>query len=226
MGQRARPKDLLNFVTTTLKYPLPRLLISVTGGAGDFQLPTDVEDQLKSGLRRAAEASDACRDESYVGRATKQNPLFTWDLGFDGASRDSQDLSLLFPLFFLSSLFSLLSLFSLSLSLLSLSLSVSPAICLSPCLSVSLFSIRIVLSLLCSGRRGAGGSHGHIRRILTGCIATPNAARGILAASRDRDGRHRLRHHEVRRAGHLRDRQGQGRGAGAPGPVRQLRHHF
>ena len=39
--------------------PLPRLVISVTGGAMDFTLSKGIALQLKSGLRKAAEATDA-----------------------------------------------------------------------------------------------------------------------------------------------------------------------
>jgi len=42
-----------------LGYSLPRLVISVTGGAMDFNLSKDLETVIKRGLRRAVEMTDA-----------------------------------------------------------------------------------------------------------------------------------------------------------------------
>lgn len=73
-------KDLVRFVNETLQYPLPRLVISVTGGAIDFNLPRNIEDDLKRGLRKAVEATDAwivtggtdCGIMKYVGQAISE----------------------------------------------------------------------------------------------------------------------------------------------------------
>lgn len=53
------PDKIVNYMTTVLGYELPRLLISITGGAMDFELSRQLEQTLKRGLRRAAEATDA-----------------------------------------------------------------------------------------------------------------------------------------------------------------------
>eukprot|EP00041_Stephanoeca_diplocostata_P039357 m.1618112 g.1618112 ORF g.1618112 m.1618112 type:complete len:2175 (-) comp25376_c1_seq2:5314-11838(-) len=74
------PKNMVDFVHKCLGYPLPRLLISVTGGALDFELSKELESVLKRGLRRAAEATDAwivtggtdCGIMKYVGQAMSE----------------------------------------------------------------------------------------------------------------------------------------------------------
>ena len=50
---------VVEHLTNELKYPAPRLLISVTGGAQGFVLPPRLEPVLKRGLRTAAEATQA-----------------------------------------------------------------------------------------------------------------------------------------------------------------------
>ena len=42
-----------------VRYELPRLLISVAGGAQNFELSKELESVLKRGLRKAAEATNA-----------------------------------------------------------------------------------------------------------------------------------------------------------------------
>ena len=79
------PEDMMTFMTKTLRYPLPRLLISVTGGAADFNLPKEIEDRLKLGLRKAVDSTDAwivtggtdCGIMKYVGRAIAEVDLAT-----------------------------------------------------------------------------------------------------------------------------------------------------
>lgn len=71
------PTKIISFIADQLKYPLPRLLISVTGGAKDFELTSELEQVLKRGLRKAAEATNAwvitggsdCGIMKYVGQA-------------------------------------------------------------------------------------------------------------------------------------------------------------
>jgi len=46
MDDADMPQKMIRFMTEQLKYPLPRLLISVTGGARDFELSTELEQVL------------------------------------------------------------------------------------------------------------------------------------------------------------------------------------
>lgn len=59
MDDESMPSKMVDFMTNQLRYSLPRLLISVTGGALDFELSRDLEALLKRGLRKAAEATQA-----------------------------------------------------------------------------------------------------------------------------------------------------------------------
>ena len=71
------PDKIVDYMVSVLGYELPRLIISVTGGAMDFELTRALEQTLKRGLRRAAEATDAwvitggtdCGIMKYVGQA-------------------------------------------------------------------------------------------------------------------------------------------------------------
>jgi hypothetical protein len=71
---------LIEFVNLKLKYELPRLLISVTGGALNFELSKELEAVLKRGLRKAAEATNAwivtggsdCGIMKYTGQAMSE----------------------------------------------------------------------------------------------------------------------------------------------------------
>lgn len=76
------PSKLIDILINKNKLAMrpPKLLISVTGGAQDFELDKNLELMLKRGLRRAAEATDAwvvtggsnCGIMKYVGQAMSE----------------------------------------------------------------------------------------------------------------------------------------------------------
>eukprot|EP00052_Salpingoeca_macrocollata_P022389 m.194400 g.194400 ORF g.194400 m.194400 type:complete len:1763 (-) comp21786_c0_seq1:135-5423(-) len=73
------PERLVGLIKR-LHFQLPRVVISVTGGAADFDLTRELESTLKRGLRRASEATNAwvitggtnCGIMKYVGQAMSE----------------------------------------------------------------------------------------------------------------------------------------------------------